>query len=67
MQVEEESLPQAWGRLVQLLNAFPDHPLEKNEILDIFYNGLTDASRDNLDSCAVVFSGNELWNKLRFY
>ncbi|KAI5012327.1 hypothetical protein ZWY2020_024461 [Hordeum vulgare] len=52
VQVEEESLPQAWGRLVQLLNALPDHPLEKNEILDIFYDGLTDASRDHLDSCA---------------
>ena len=26
--------------------------LIKNEILDIFYNGLTDASRDHLDSCA---------------
>ncbi|KAI5022036.1 hypothetical protein ZWY2020_058766 [Hordeum vulgare] len=24
-QVEEESLPQAWGRLIQLLNALPDH------------------------------------------
>ncbi|KAI4979590.1 hypothetical protein ZWY2020_016343 [Hordeum vulgare] len=51
-QAEEESLTQAWGRLVQLVNALPDHPLEKNEILDIFYNGLTDASRDHLDSCA---------------
>ena len=52
MQLEEESLPQAWGRLLQLLNALPDHPLKKNEILlDIFYNGLTDASRDYLDSC----------------
>ncbi|KAI4997642.1 hypothetical protein ZWY2020_052984 [Hordeum vulgare] len=51
-QVEEESLPQAWGRLFQLLNALPDHPLEKNEILDIFYNGLTDASKDHLDSSA---------------
>ena len=29
----------------------PDHPLKTNEILDIFYNGLTDASRDYLDSC----------------
>ena len=29
----------------------PDHPLKKNEILDIFYNGLTDAFRDYLDSC----------------
>ena len=51
-QAGEESLPQAWGRLVQLLNALPDHPLEKNEILDIFYNGLTDASKGHLDSCA---------------
>ena len=32
--------------------SLPDHPLKKNEILDIFYNGLTDASRDHLDSCA---------------
>ena len=53
VQIEEESLPQAWGRLLRLLNALPDHPLKKNEILDIFYNGLTDASRDFLDSCAV--------------
>ena len=52
MQIEEESLPQAWGRLLQLLNALPDHPLKKNEILDIFYNGLTNASKDYLDSCA---------------
>ena len=52
VQIKEESLPQAWGRLCQLLNALPDHPLKKNEILDIFYNGLTDASRDFLDSCA---------------
>ena len=52
MQIEEESLPQAWGRLLQLLNVLPDHPLKKNEILDIFYNGLTDSSRDHLDSCA---------------
>ena len=52
VQIEEENLPQAWGRLLQLLNALPDHPLKKNEILDIFYNGVTDASRDYLDSCA---------------
>ena len=52
VQIEEESLPQAWGRLLKLLNALPDHPLKKPEIFDIFYNGLTDASRDYLDSCA---------------
>ena len=40
------------GRLLQLLSTLPDRPLKKNEILDIFYNGLTDASRDHLDSCA---------------
>ena len=39
------------GEASPLLNALPDHPLKKNEILDIFYNGLTDASRDYLDSC----------------
>ena len=49
---KEEITPQAWVRLCQLLNALPDHTLKKNEILDIFYNGLTDASRDFLDSCA---------------
>ena len=27
VQIEEESLPQAWGRLLQLLNALLDHPL----------------------------------------
>ena len=52
VQIEEESLLQAWGRLLKLLNALPDHPLKKPEILDVFYNGLTDASRDYLDSCA---------------
>ena len=47
VQIKEESLPQAWGRLLGLLNSFPDHPLKKNEILDMFYNGLTDASKDH--------------------
>ena len=47
----KKSLPQAWGRLLRLLNALPDHPHKKNEVLDIFYNVLTDASKDHLDSC----------------
>ena len=51
VQIKEESLPRAWGRLCQFLNSLPDHP-QKNEIPDIFYNGLTDTSRDFLDSCA---------------
>ena len=64
VQIKEESLPQAWGRLLRLLNALPDHPLKKNEILDIFYNGLTNASRDHLEVVLVVFSGKELLIKL---
>ncbi|KAM3274643.1 hypothetical protein ACQJBY_043590 [Aegilops geniculata] len=68
-QIEEESLPQAWGRLLQLLiNALPDHPLKKNEILDIFYNGLTDASRDFIDSCVsrkrTIGQAEELLNNI---
>ena len=51
MQIEYGSLPQAWRRLLQLLIALPDHPLKINVILYIFYNGLTDASSDHLDSC----------------
>ena len=68
VQIEEESLPQAWGGgLLQLLNALPNHPLKKNEILDIFYNGLTDASRDYMDSCdgSVFRKGHRM--KLKFY
>jgi hypothetical protein len=49
----------------------PDHPLKKNEIIDIFYNGLTDAFRDYLDSCAccvfrerTVEQARELLNNL---
>ena len=75
VQIKEESLPQAWGRLIRLLNALPDHPLKKNEILDIFYTGLTDASRDFLDSCAgcvfrerTIGQAEELLNNiLKFY
>ena len=70
-QTKEESLPQARGKLWQLLNALPDDPLMKNELLDIFYNGLTDASRDFLDSCAgcvfrerIVGQAEELLNNI---
>src|SRR3954471_18919431 len=30
----------------------PEHGVPKNELLDIFYAGLTDESRSYLDSCA---------------
>ena len=67
VQIEEESLPQAWGRILQLLNALPDHPLKKKEILDIFYNGLTDASKDHLDSSAGCVFMERLLSKLKNY
>ena len=41
----------------------PDHPLKKNEILDIFYNGLIDPSRDFLDSCAGCFFSEQTVGK----
>ena len=43
--------PISLGEASPIINALPHHPLKKNEILGIFYNGLTDASRDYLDSC----------------
>ena len=59
------------GEASPIANALPDHPLKKNEILDIFYNGLTDASRDFLDSCAgcvfkeqTIGQAEELLNNL---
>ena len=36
VQIKEESLPQAWGRLLRLLNALPDHPLKKMKYLISF-------------------------------
>ena len=67
MQIEEESLPQAWGRLLKLLNALPDHPLKKNEILDIVYNGLTMLPDITWIVVLVLFSGKEHQMKLKFY
>jgi hypothetical protein len=57
-QVEGEKLPESWARFCSLIRAQPRHPLAKNELLDIFYNGLTVESRTYLDSCAgCVFLG----------
>ena len=67
VQIKEESLPQAWGRLLQLLNALTDQPLKKNEILDIFYNGLTMLPRTTWIVVLVVFSGKEQSTKLNCY
>ena len=39
VQIEEESLPQAWGRLLKLLKALPDHPLKNLKYLISFIMG----------------------------
>ncbi|KAK1645139.1 hypothetical protein QYE76_062944 [Lolium multiflorum] len=51
-QEDEEKLPEAWARFCSLIRARPEHDLEKHDLLDIFYSGLTIESRAYLDSCA---------------
>ncbi|KAK1647362.1 hypothetical protein QYE76_065167 [Lolium multiflorum] len=51
-QEDGEKLPEAWARFCSLIRAQPDHDLEKHDLLDIFYSGLTIESRGYLDSCA---------------
>jgi hypothetical protein len=51
-QSKEESIPQAWGRYCALERRCPAHGFKDNELLDIFYNGLTEKSRSYLDSVA---------------
>ncbi|KAK1678446.1 hypothetical protein QYE76_039294 [Lolium multiflorum] len=51
-QGDEEKLPEAWARFCSLIRARPGHDLEKHDLLDIFYSGLTIESRAYLDSCA---------------
>ena len=51
-QFEAEKFPESWARVCSLLRARPGHQLAKNELLDIFYNGLTVESMTYLDSCA---------------
>ena len=51
-QLQDENFLKAWGRYCTLVKARPGHGVPKNELLDIFYVGLTDESRSYLDSCA---------------
>ena len=53
-QNKKENLPQAWGRFSNMKRKCPGHGFSDHELLDIFYNGLTEESRSHLDS----FSGN---------
>jgi hypothetical protein len=50
--VKGEKLSESWGRFCSLIRVLPGEPLPKNEILAIFYNGLTVESKTYLDSCA---------------
>jgi hypothetical protein len=51
-QVEGEKLPESCRRFCSLIRVLPRELLPKNELLDIFYNGLTIESKTYLDSCA---------------
>ena len=51
-QDEGEKLPKAWTPFCCILRGQPNHDLEKNDLLDIFYSGLTAESRTYLDSFA---------------
>ena len=51
-QLQEENISETWSRFCYLLRVRPGHGIPKNELLDIFYNGLTNETRIFLDSCA---------------
>ena len=51
-QLQDEHLPEALGGYCNLLKNRPRHGIPNNEIIDIFYAGLTDESISYLDSCA---------------
>jgi hypothetical protein len=66
-------VPESWGRFCSLIRVLPGESLPKNELLDIFYNGLTVESKTYLDSCVgCVFrkrtpaEGEELIAKIRW-
>src|SRR4051795_1888317 len=52
VRVKDENLPESWARFTSLLRTLPNQPLPRNELIDIFYNGLIVESRTFLDSCA---------------
>ena len=50
-QASNESIPEAWERLQHIL-ACPHHGMDNWLILQNFYNGLTQSSRDHVDAAA---------------
>src|SRR4051794_5779196 len=53
VQVKEGNLPVSWARFTSLLRTLPRQQLPRNELLNIFYNGLTVEYRTFLDSCVI--------------
>jgi hypothetical protein len=51
-QASNESIPEAWERLQEYILACPHHGMNNWLILQNFYNGLTQFSRDHLDAAA---------------
>ena len=51
-QGKRESIPQAWGRFSRMTRKCPAHGMHDSELLDTFYNGLTEISRSYIDSVA---------------
>src|SRR3954468_2814804 len=47
-QLQDDHLPKAWGRYCTFLKARLGHGVPNNELLDIFYGGLTGESRSYL-------------------
>nr|XP_043625595.1 uncharacterized protein LOC122597019 [Erigeron canadensis] len=48
-QEEEETIPQAWKRLKKMLKKCHGHGIERDEIIEIFYDGLSEQSQKELD------------------
>ena len=55
-QASNESIPEAWVRLQEYILACLYHGMDNWLILQNFYNGLTQSSRDHVDAAVVELS-----------
>jgi len=51
-QASNETIPEAWERLQEYILVYPHHRMDKWLILQNFYNGLTQTTRDHVDAAA---------------
>ena len=51
-QASNESIPEAWERLQEYILVCPNHGIDNWLILQKFYDGLTQSSRDHVDAAA---------------